>query len=55
MSKLVRIRIAAGTLGVSTSTLRRWEANGRLVPVRTEGGQRRYDLAVLRAVQEAQC
>jgi putative resolvase len=61
MSRLVPIRIAAGTLGVSTSTLWRWEATGRLVPVRTEGGQRRYDLAVLRpgfvhsAPQEAQC
>jgi len=47
MSKLVPIRVAATALGVSTSTLRRWEASGRLVPVRTEGGQRRYDLAAL--------
>jgi predicted site-specific integrase-resolvase len=28
--------------------LRRWEATGRLTPARTEGGQRRYDLAALR-------
>jgi putative resolvase len=54
MSKLVPIGVAARTRGVSTSTLRRGEASGRLVPVPTEGGQRRYDLAVLRAVQEAQ-
>lgn len=47
MSKLVSIRVAAKALGVSASTLRRWEASGRLVPVRTEGGQRRYDLAAL--------
>lgn len=48
MSKLVPIHIAARTLGVSTSTLRRWEAAGRIRPERTEGGQRRYDLATLR-------
>jgi predicted site-specific integrase-resolvase len=48
MSKLVSIGAAARTLGVSTSTLRRWEASVRLVPIRTEGGQRRYDLAALR-------
>jgi predicted site-specific integrase-resolvase len=33
MSKLVPIGVAAGTLGVSTSALRRREASGRLVPV----------------------
>lgn len=48
MSKFVSISLAAQALGVSTSTLRRWEASGRLTPVRTEGGQRRYDLAALR-------
>ena len=47
MSKLVSISTAAQALGVSTSTLRRWEAGGRLIPVRTEGGQRRYDLSTL--------
>lgn len=48
MTKLVPISDAASSLGVSTSTLRRWEAGGRLMPIRTEGGQRHYDLAVLR-------
>ena len=48
MNKIVSIGTAAKALGVSTSTLRRWEASGRLVPGRTEGGQRRYDLAALR-------
>jgi putative resolvase len=48
MSKFFSIGAAAKTLGVSTSTLRRWEAAGRLVPTRTEGRQRRYDLAALR-------
>jgi len=48
MGKLLSIGAAADALGVSTGTLRRWEASGRLVPTRTEGGQRRYDLAALR-------
>ncbi|MDY0976805.1 IS607 family transposase [Massilia sp. CFBP9012] len=48
MNKFVSISTAAQALGVSTSTLRRWEASGRLTPLRTEGGQRRYDLAALR-------
>ena len=47
MNKLVAIGTAAKALGVSTSTLRRWETKGRLRPARTEGGQRRYDLAAL--------
>jgi len=29
-------------MGVSATTLRRWEAEGKLVPERTSGGQRRY-------------
>jgi len=48
MSKLLPIGATARAFGVSTSTLRRWEAGGRLARVRTEGGQRRYDLAALR-------
>jgi excisionase family DNA binding protein len=48
MNALVPIRTAAAALGVSTSTLRRWEAKGRLRPVRTDGRRRRYDLAALR-------
>ena len=47
MSKFVSITVAADALGVSASTLRRWEAAGKLVPIRTEGGQRRYDLAAM--------
>lgn len=48
MSKLVTISEAAEALGVTATTLRRWEASGKLVPARTEGGARRYDMAVLR-------
>ena len=39
----VRIGIAAELKGVSSSTLRRWEKEGKLLPVeRTMGGHRRY-------------
>ncbi|HEX9437871.1 MAG TPA: TOBE domain-containing protein [Candidatus Limnocylindria bacterium] len=40
----VRIGRAAEVLGVSVATLRRWEAEGRLRSLRTEGGQRRVAL-----------
>jgi len=45
MNKFLSITAAAQALGVSASTLRRWEAAGKLVPSRTKGGQRRYDIA----------
>jgi putative resolvase len=35
-------------MDVSVTTLRQWEAEGRLVPERTAGRQRRYDLAKLK-------
>ena len=33
---------AAQQLGVSTDTLRRWEDEGRIAPIRTAGNHRRY-------------
>lgn len=49
MSKLLTIREAAEFLGVSTSTLRRWEKEGKLTPdERTAGNQRRYKLHSIR-------
>ncbi len=46
--KLVSIREAAKFLGVTPTTLRRWEREGRLMPdERTQGGNRRYDLVRL--------
>ena len=45
---LVTIGKAAKELGVAISTLHRWEANGKLIPIRTEGGHRRYDLSKIR-------
>ena len=42
---LVRIGIAAKLQGVSASTLRRWEKEGKFLPERrTRGGHRRYKL-----------
>lgn len=39
---LISIGEASLLLGVSVYTLRRWDAKGRLVPVRMPSGQRRY-------------
>lgn len=48
MERLVSIGKAASALGVSITTLRRWEASGRLAAEHTAGGHRRYDLAKLK-------
>ncbi|ACA11656.1 conserved hypothetical protein [Xylella fastidiosa M12] len=48
MERLVGIGEAAQALGVSITTLRRWEASGRLIAEHTVGGHRRYDMAKLR-------
>ena len=43
---LISVGQAASMIGVSISTLRRWEKEGRLLPaMRTLGGHRRYQLA----------
>ena len=47
-NNLVSIGKAAKILGVSEVTLRRWDEEGRLVPIKTNGGHRRYDLSKLR-------
>lgn len=39
---------AAEVAGVSQSTLRRWEREGKINPERTPGGTRRYTLAMLK-------
>ncbi len=44
MSRLVSIGEASDVLGVSISTLRRWESVGKLIPDRTAAGHRRYQL-----------
>ena len=48
MDKLLKISESANLLGVSASTLRRWEREKKLMPERTRGGQRRYRLAKLK-------
>ena len=45
MSGLLSIKQAANQLGVSVSTLRRWDETGVLVAQRTPKGHRRYDLS----------
>jgi excisionase family DNA binding protein len=42
MEKYIDIRKAAELLGVDVTTLRRWDAQKKLVAVRTAGGHRRY-------------
>ncbi|NLZ48819.1 MAG: IS607 family transposase [Clostridiales bacterium] len=37
------IGVASKILGVSISTMRRWETEGKLIPERTNSGHRRYD------------
>ena len=48
MNRFAAIGETAKALGVSVSTLRRWETEGRLTPDRTAGRQRRYDLSKLK-------
>jgi IS605 OrfB family transposase len=48
MESLVSIGEAASALGVAITTLRRWEASGKLIADHTAGGHRRYDLAKLK-------
>ena len=48
MDILVAIGEASEMLGVSITTLRRWETEGKLIPERTAAGHRRYDLAKLK-------
>jgi predicted site-specific integrase-resolvase len=47
MNRLIGIGEAAKALGVSISTLRRWELSGRVRAEYTHGGHRRYDLSTL--------
>ena len=44
MNRYISIGEAAQLLGVSVSTLRRWDREGKVSSVRTSGNQRRYDL-----------
>jgi len=48
MDKLISIAEAASCLGVSATTLRRWEKEGKLIPDRTQAGHRRYNLSKIK-------
>jgi predicted site-specific integrase-resolvase len=48
MNRLIPIGKASEVLGVSITTLRRWELDGKLIPERTALGHRRYDLAKIK-------
>jgi predicted site-specific integrase-resolvase len=48
MDRFVGIGEASKALGVSITTLRRWEKTGKLVAEHTAGGHRRYDLSKLK-------
>ena len=48
---MLSIGEAAKLLGVHKTTLRRWEDAGKINPVRTPGGQRRYTLRDLQIQQ----
>jgi molybdopterin-binding protein len=43
--QMLRIGQAAELLGIGIDTLRRWESDGRLATIRTEGGQRIVPIA----------
>lgn len=47
--KLIPTRTACELLGISRSTLIRWEAEGKIKPRRLHGGHRRYWLHEVRA------
>jgi excisionase family DNA binding protein len=47
---LLRPREVADIFGVRTSTIARWARDGRLTPLRTPGGHRRYSRARVRDV-----
>ena len=48
--ELVSIGAAAAQLGVSTDTLRRWSASGRIPVVVLPSGHRRYRLSDIEAL-----
>ncbi len=52
MSKFLSIGEAASRLGVSVATVRRMEERGQLIPIRTEGGHRRFDESQVAALRE---
>jgi excisionase family DNA binding protein len=52
--ELLTPREVAELFGVRTTTIARWARDGRLDPIRTPGGHRRYSRASVRAVLAAE-
>lgn len=50
---LLSIGKAANYLRVSVDTLRNWETTGKIQPIRSEGGIRRYNSSQLRKLVKA--
>lgn len=48
---LITINQAAEMLGVTTTTLRNWDKNGKLTSSRTEGNQRRYNTGQIKEMR----
>ena len=48
--RLISIGKAADILGVHVDTLREWDAEGKLTPVKTLGNHRRYNLEDIEAL-----
>ena len=48
MSKLLTISETSKELGISVSTLRRWDKSGKLISEKTPSGHRRYDITKLK-------
>ncbi|MCG7336492.1 IS607 family transposase [Sporosarcina sp. ACRSM] len=45
MDKLLTMKEACGILGVTTKTIQRWDASGKIAIIRTPGGRRRIPLS----------
>lgn len=45
MDRLLTLKETGKLLNVSKQTLQRWDNNGKLIAIRTEGGHRRYKLS----------
>lgn len=49
MPKLLNIKQTADLLNVTQDCLRKWDRNGKLKPLKTAGGHRRYDIDALQS------
>jgi putative resolvase len=50
METVLNIKKASELLGVTIQTLRNWDNNGKLKPIKTLGGHRRYKLSEIEKV-----